>query len=726
MRRLSAFAATIATSVALAACSSVGGPQASSSVTAADTGNVQGIQGNPFFHASTLPYQAPPFDKIQNSDFKPAILAGMARELAAVQRIANNPAPPTFENTYVALERTGALLNRVMHVFKLITSANTNPTLQQLKAEMAPKLAAHRDAIYLNNKLFERLQAVYDKRESLQLDTESRRLIEVVYHDFVHHGAKLAAADQAKLKQLNQKEARLSAQFINKLLAATKASALIVDDKTKLDGLSATQLAAAKRRAEARGLSGKWLIPLENTTRQPILRDLNNRAVRKRLFMLSWNRAEHGGNNDTRHTILALAAVRAKKAQLLGYPNYAAWKLTTQMAKTPANVKQFLGQLAPAAVAKAKSEARAIQDLIDSTQQAKGEPTFELKPWDWAYYANKIRKAKYDFDASAVKPYFEIWNVLENGVFYAAHQLYGVTFKQRHDIPVYHDGVRVYEVFNADGSSLGLFYCDYFTRPNKNGGAWMNNLVTQSTLLDQKPVIYNVANFPKPAPGQPALLTWNQVITMFHEFGHALHGFFAEQTYPTLSGTQVARDFVEFPSQLNEYWASNPQVFQHYAKHYKTGEPMPQTLVHKMRNAGLFNAGYNMLELVEAAMLDMDWHTLSVNEIPSNVDRFEHQSLVQDGVYLSYVPPRYRSSYFLHIWGHGYSAGYYAYLWTEMLADNAHQWFLNHGGLTRENGMRFRRMVLSQGNTEDLATMYRDWLGHEPKIGPMLKFRGLK
>ncbi len=725
MHRTRTLVVMIAAGIAMAACSSSNSPgqqePASQASAPAAATTAATTHTNPFFTRSTLPFQAPPFDKIRDGDYKPAMEKGMAERLAEVDKIADNPNPPTFENTYVALEKTGALLHRVMHAFNAVTSANTNPTLQKVQKEMAPKLAANDDAVYLNEKLFQRLKAVYDQRDQLDLDPESLRLVNVVYNNFVRHGANLGKADKARLKQLNQKAATLRAAFVSKLLAATKAGALVVDDKAALAGLSDARIAAAAQAAKDRDLSGKWVIPLQNTTQQPLLAQLSDRATRKALYEASWTRAEKGDDNDTRATIKQLAKVRAETAKLLGFPNWAAWKLTNQMAKTPDNVEDFLGKLAPAVVAQAKREAAAIQAQIDDSGK-----DFKLEPWDWQYYAQKVMKAKYDINQDEIKPYFELDNVLENGVFYAANQLYGLTFKERHDIPVYQKDVRVFEVFDADGSPLGLFYCDYFKRDNKGGGAWMDNLVTQSKLLGQKPVIYNVANFPKPAPGQPALLTWDDVITMFHEFGHALHGFFADQKYPTLSGTSTARDFVEFPSQFNEYWASNPKVFAHFAKHYKTGKPMPEELVGKMRDAGLFNAGYAMTELVEAADLDMNWHTLSVDRIPTDVDKFEAASLEKDGFPPNLVPPRYRSSYFMHIWGNGYSAGYYAYLWTQMLADNAHQWFLDNGGLTRANGDRFRKMVLSRGNTEDLAKMYKAWLGHDPKIGPMLKYRGLE
>jgi peptidyl-dipeptidase Dcp len=462
------------------------------------------------------------------------------------------------------------------------------------------------------------------------------------------------------------------------------------------------------------------VIPLQNTTQQPVLADLANRTMRKTVFDNSWTRAEHNDANDTRSTIARLAQVRAQKAKLLGFPSYAAWNLTDQMAKTPENALNFLNALVPAATAKAASESKELQAMIDSQNGG-----FTLQPWDWEYYAEQVRKAKYDLDESQIKPYFELNNVLENGVFYAATQLYGITFKERHDIPVYDPDMRVFEVFDADGNPLALWYCDYFKRDNKNGGAWMDSFVQQSKLLGTLPVVYNVANFTKPAPGQPALLSFDDVTTMFHEFGHALHGMFANTEYPSLSGTAVPRDFVEFPSQFNEHWALYPAVFNHYAKNYKTGEPMPAELVEKIRKAKTFNQGYSLTELLAASELDMEWHTLPGDAPLENPDEFEVEALKKTHLLIPYVPPRYRSSYFMHIWGNGYAAGYYAYQWCEMLDDDAFQWFEDHGGLTRANGDRFRQMVLSRGNTEDLETMYEKWLGAKPSIGPMLKDRGL-
>ena len=682
---------------------------------------VSSMTENPFAKPSSLPFQAPPFDRIKDSDYQGAIEEGMRQHLAEIARIANNTAPATFDNTFVAMEKSGAMLTRTLHTFEAVTGANTNAALQKVQEAEAPRLAAHRDAIHLNNKLFARVRKVYDERATLKLDPESLRLVEVTYRDFVHAGAQLSDADKTKLKALNKEESTLSTQFTNKLLAATKAAALVVDDKAQLAGLSDAELAAAAQAAKDRKLDGKWVIPLQNTTQQPALQDLTDRATRQRLFEASWNRAEHGDANDTRKDIERIAQIRAQQAKLLGFPNYAAWKLDDQMAKTPKTAIDFMQQLVAPATGRAAAEAADIQAVIDQSHGG-----FKLQPWDWALYAEKVRKARYDLDESQIKPYFELDNVLQNGVFYAANQLYGLTFKERHDLPVYQSDVRVFEVFDKDGSSLALFYCDYFKRDNKNGGAWMSNFVDQSHLLGTKPVVYNVANFSKPVAGEPALLSFDDVITMFHEFGHALHGMLANSQYPSLSGANTARDFVEFPSQFNEHWATDPKVFAHYAHHYKTGAPMPQALVDKIHNARDFNKGYDMTELVAAAMLDMDWHVLGPDAPRPVTDAFEAASLQRHHLDVSYVPPRYRSSYFQHIWGNGYAAGYYAYLWTQMLADDGFQWFRDHGGLTRANGDRFRDMVLSRGNTEDLAAMYKAWRGQDPSVEPMLENRGLK
>ena len=674
---------------------------------------------NPFYAASPLPFQAPPFDKIKDGDYQPAIEAGMAQQREEVRAIADNPAAPTFENTFVALEKSGQLFNRVMNVFNGITNANLNPVLDKVQQEEAPKLAAHQDAIFLDPKLFRRVKTVYEERESLTLDPESLRLVDYYHRLFIHSGANLSDADKAELKKLNEEESTLSTAFVTKLQNATKAGAYVTTDKNALAGLSETRMQGAVEAAKDRKLEG-YVIPLQNTTQQPDLVSLSQRSTRQTIFENSWNRAERGGPNDTRDLIARLAQIRAQKAKLLGFPNYAAWRLEDQMAKTPAAAIKFMDALVPGSTGNAAAEGEDIQAVIDGQKGG-----FTLQPWDWEFYSEQVRKAKYDLNEEQIKPYFELNNVLQNGVFYAANQLYGITFKERHDLPVYQEDVRVFDVFDSDGKQLALWYCDYFKRDNKNGGAWMDIFVNQSKLLGTIPVVYNVANFSKPAPGQPALLTFSDVTTMFHEFGHALHGMFADTVYPALSGTQVPRDFAEFPSQFNEHWATYPAVFDHYAKHYQTGAAMPAELVAKLKKSEKFNQGYALSEVLIAAELDMQWHTLPASAPLEKPDEFEVRALKAKQLWLNQVPSRYRSSYFAHIWGGGYAAGYYAYLWSEMLDDAAYQWFENHGGMTRANGDRFRQMILSRGNTEELGKLYAAWLGAEPSVEPMLKDRGL-
>jgi peptidyl-dipeptidase Dcp len=675
---------------------------------------------NPFFEPSPLPFEAPQFDKIRDSDFKPAFEEGMRRQLQQVDAIADDPAPPTFANTIVALERTGRLLTRVSRVFFALTSANTNDTLQRIETEVAPELAAHDDAIHLNAKLFKRVEAVYAQRASLHLDEQSSALLDRYHRDFVRAGAELSASDKNKLRALNLEESKLTTRFSNKLLAATKAGALVVEDRADLEGLSEQDVASAAQSAKARGLDGKWVLPLQNTTQQPAQASLRARGVRHRLFEASVTRAERGDDNDTRAVISRLAQLRAQKAALLGFANYADYALATQVAKTPRAALKLMKELVPATLAKARGEAARMQQLIDG--QGKN---LDLAAWDWQYYAERLREKEYALDESKIRPYFELDTVLRDGVFYAAHELYGLTFEERHDLPVYAPGVRVFEVFDADGKPLALFYADYSKRDNKSGGAWMNALAGQSGLFGQKAVVTNVANFTPPAPGQPALLSFDDVATMFHEFGHALHGMFSDVKYPTLAGTNVPRDFVEFPSQFNEHWALNPDVLAHYAKHYETHEPMPQELVDKIKKSQTFNQGFAMLEYLEAALLDMAWHTLPADAPRQDPDRFELAALKRFGVYMPSIPPRYHSSYFAHIWDGGYAAGYYAYVWSEVMDDDAYAWFEDHGGLTRANGQRFREMILSRGDTEDEAAMYREFSGHDPRIDPLLEDRGL-
>ena len=674
----------------------------------------------PFATASTLPFQAPRFDQIKDGDYQPGFEQAMAIQMAEVRAIADNPAAPTFDNTIVALEKSGRMLDRVTMAFFGVVQANTNDTLDKVQAAEAPRLSQHQDAINLDPKLFARVQTLYAKRASLKLTPEQAQLLEVYHQQFVHAGAALSAADKDKLKALNTQLSTLETAFQQKLLAATKAGALIVDDKAKLAGLDAGAIGAAEMAAKDRKLDGKLVLPLQNTTQQPALESLTDRATREALFHNSWTRAEKGDANDTRATIVQIAQLRAQKAALLGYPNWAAYVLEDQMAKTPEAAIAFMQKLVPATAAEQKREAAEIQSVI-----AKDGQSFTLKPWDWELYSEQVRKAKYDLDQAQVKPYFELHTVLEQGVFYAANQLYGLTFKRRTDIPVYQPDVMTYTVYDKDGAELGLMYFDYFKRDNKSGGAWMSNFVGQSKLLGTKPVIYNVANFSKPAAGQPALISSDDVTTMFHEFGHALHGLFADQVYPSLSGTSVARDFVEFPSQFNEHWALDPKVFAHYAKHYQTGAAMPQPLVDKIKKSAKFNQGYILGELVEAATLDMDWHSLPASAPKQDVDQFETAALAKMGLDIADVPPRYRTSYFAHIWAGGYSAGYYAYLWTQMLEHDSYHWFMDHGGLTRANGQRFRDLILSRGHTLDYGPMFKAFYGKDPDIGPMLEEHGL-
>ena len=674
---------------------------------------------NPFFTESTLPFHAPPFDKIKDSDYSPAIEAGMKAQLAEIGAIANNPAAPTFTNTLEAMERSGALLTRVTKVFFNLSQSNTNDAIQKIKAEEAPKLAAHSDAIYLNANLFKRVKAIYDQRDALKLDRESRFLIERYYKAFVRAGANLSEADKTTLRGLNQEEAKLTTQFEEDVLAETNNSALVVDNKADLDGLSEAEIAAAAETAKARGLTGKWVLELQNTTQQPAISSLTNRVVRERLFKASVLRGNHGGPNDTKAIVVRLAQLRAQRARLLGYPDYATFVLDDQMAKTPQIAEKLMTDMVPAATAKARGEAARMQTLIDVQKGG-----FKLGPADWEFYAEKVRKAEYDLDESQVKPYFELEHVLHDGAFFAANKLYGLTFKERKDLPVYQPDVRVFEVFDADGKSLALFYADYFQRPNKSGGAWDDSFVDQSSLFGNRPVIVNVANFAKPAPGQPALLSFDDVTTMFHEFGHALHGMFSQIRYPALGN--VPRDFVEFPSQFNEHWALDPTVFANYSKHYQTGKPMPQALVDKIKKSRTFNQGYKTTEYLAAALLDMAWHALPAEAPPQDANAFEASALKRFQIDLPQVPPRYHTTYFSHIWDGGYSAGYYAYLWSEVLDDDAFYWFKEHGGLTRANGQRYREMILSRGGTEDAAALYRAFRGRDPSVEPLLLERGLK
>lgn len=675
---------------------------------------------NPFNQPSTLPYQAPPFDIIQENDYAPAIEEGIRLSLIDINRIADDPAPPTFANTYQALEQSGKLLKRVLSTFGAMLSANSSDLLQQIEEAYSPKLSALNDALHLNAKLFKRLKSLYQQREQLDLTPEQQRVMLLTYQRFEHAGANLPEEDKQRLMALNQEAATLVTRFSHCLLAATTGGALTVTDREALAGLSGPALAAAREAVRAHGQEDGWRLALQNTTQQPQLQHLTRRDTRQALFHAAITRAEQGDDVDTRKLIIRLASLRAQLAQLLGFTDYASWAIADQMAKTPQAALRFMLDIVPAAVGRARREAADIQALIDAQQG-----NFTLAAWDWQFYAEQVRKARYHLDDAEIRPYFELNNVLLNGVFYAATRLYGITFQSRQDIPVYHPDVQVYDIFDEDGTPLALFYTDLFARDNKSGGAWMGNFVDQSTLEGTRPVIYNVANFTRPAAGQPALLAWDEVITLFHEFGHALHGMFANQRYASISGTATPRDFVEFPSQFNEHWASEPAVFAHYARHYQTGAAMPAAQVAKINQAVRFNQGYDMTELLSAALLDMAWHQRQADDPAPDVAAFEAAVLAQAKIDLPCVPPRYRSSYFRHIWGGEYAAGYYAYIWTQMLADDAYAAFEEQGGLSAANGRRFRAMILSRGNSQDLQQLYRSWRGKEPAIQAMLTHRGL-
>jgi peptidyl-dipeptidase Dcp len=676
---------------------------------------------NPFFAESPLPLHYPQFDRIKDSDFPPAFDAGMAGQLKEVDVIANNPKAATFDNTILALERSGRVLDRATTVFFNLVGADTNDERNRLRNEYSTKFAAHDDAINLNGKLFARLDTLYQKRDGLKLDAEGLRLVERYYKDFVRAGAKLSDADKTKLKQMNAELADLNSKFTQNVLDEVNAAAVVVNDGKELDGLTPAQVAAAANEAKSRGLEGKYVLTLLNTTGQPQESELTNRALRQRLHEASIARGSQGGKYDNREIVSRTMTLRAERAKLLGFPNFAAYSLENQTAATPEAVNRMLGQLAPAAVANARREAADLQAVID-----KEGGGFQLAPWDWSFYTEKVRAAKFAFDESQLKPYLELTNVYENGVFFAANQLYGLTFKRRTDLPVYHPDVKVYDVFDANGKPLAIFIADVYARKSKRGGAWMNSYVSQSKLTGDRPVVANHLNIPKPPAGEPTLLTWDEVTTAFHEFGHALHGMFSNVTYPYFSGTRVPRDFVEYPSQVNEMWADWPAILKNYARHYKTGEPMPQALLDKVIAASKFNQGFATTEYLGAALLDQRWHQVTADKIPAAADvmKFEADALAADGISYAPVPPRYRTPYFSHIMG-GYAAGYYAYIWSEVLDANSVEWFKQHGGLTRANGDHFRSTLLSRGGSEDAMKIFRDFSGHEPRIDPLLERRGL-
>ncbi len=673
-----------------------------------------------FAKESTLPFHAPDFTKVQSADYQPAIEAGIAEARAEIAKIADNPQPPTFDNTLVALEKSGLTLNRVLSVFGQLTSANTDDTLDATEKAVSPKLSALNDDTYLNDKLFQRIKTIYDQRASLTLPAEGAMLLETTYAQFVHAGALLAPAQKEQLKTLNTTLAGLETEFSQKLTEATAAKAPVFDTAEELAGLPAADLAAAKKRAEDKGMPGKYIISLVNTTQQPALAFLTNRASRQKLMDASLNRTSGGDAHDTTALVSQIAELRAQKAQLLGLPNYATFAMYDRMVKQPAEAMKFMQGFVPAL---AETQARE-EKLLEAKARADGQ-NITLAPHDWGFYAEEVRKAQYDLDESQIKPYFEVWRVMEDGVLFAASQFYGISFKRRTDIPVYHPSMRVYTVYDKDGSKMGLFYVDPFARPNKKGGAWMNSFVGQSKLLGDKPVVSNTLNITAPADGEPALATWDDVTTMFHEFGHALHGLFADQQFPSLSGTATARDFVEFPSQFNENFATVPVVLNNYAKHYKTGETIPQALIDKINAAARFNQGLGFGETLAAAMVDILWHELTPANAKQDAKTFEQQALAKTGLKTDLIPPRYRTPYFRHIWDNGYAAGYYSYIWTEMLAHDAWDWVVKNGGPTRANGDHVRTTFLGLGHTKDYAVMYRDFAGRDPQIQPMLVARGL-
>lgn len=675
---------------------------------------------NPFAKPSALPFNYPAFDKIKDEHFLPAYAAGMREQLREVESIANNSKAPTFDNTIVAMERSGQMLARVSAVFSNLQTANTNDRLDAVDREMSPKLAAHNDAIFLNPKLFKRVETLHARRDKLGLDAESKFLLERYYKEFVRAGAKLSSLDKEKLKGYNGQIASLQSEFSQRVLKEANASALVLNTREELAGLSDAEITAAAAEAKKRGLDGKYVIGIANTTIQAPLASLTNRAVRERLQMASMNRGSRGGEFDTRELVLKLAKLRAERAVLLGYPNYAAYSQELETAKNPAAVNKLLAELAKPAIGNARKEAAEMQKIVDAQKGG-----FQIGAQDWAYYTDKVRAAQYNFDENQLRPYFELNNVLVNGVFFAATKEYGITFKERKDLPTYDPDVRTFDVIDADGKQLAIFIFDPYARSNKQGGAWMNEYVSQSKLLGRHPVVGNHLNIPKPPAGEPTLMTYDEVRTAFHEFGHALHGMFSNVKYPHFSGTSVPRDFVEYPSQVNEMWAIWPEVLANYAKHYKTGEAMPKALLDKVVASKKFNQGFMTSEYLAASLLDQRWHQLNPDQIPTDVLAFEASALKDAGVDFAPVPPRYRTTYFSHSMNGGYSAGYYAYLWSEKLDADTVEWFKENGGLSRKNGDHFRKTLLSRGGTTDAMNLFKDFRGRDPIIQPLLERRGL-
>ena len=673
-----------------------------------------------FAQASTLPFQAPDFSRIRDEDYQPAIEQGIAIKLAEIEHIACNPESPTLENTLIAMERSGQMLNRAYAPFSQKVSADTNDVLNAADSALSPQMAAMEDAIYLNPALFARVQKVYDDRVFMRLQSEELMLLETTYARFVHHGALLSEAAKEELRGINTRISELETEFAQKLTAATAAAALVVDDRADLAGMTDGEIAAAAALAEERGQPGKYLLAIQNTTQQALLTRLENRDLRERLYRASIERTSSGGPNDTRAIVHEIITLRTRKAELFGEPDYASWQMYDRMAAEPSRALDFIRQMVPALAATQLREAAELNARI-----AQDGHNFTVQPWDWPFYAEKIRQERYSLDENAIKQYFEVTSVLENGVFFMANKLYGLTFEKRNDIPVYHPDVTVYTVFDADGSELALFYFDPFQRDSKQGGAWMSNFIEQSHLLGDLPVVTNTQNIAPPAAGQPALASFDDVITMFHEFGHALHGMFADQRYPSLSGTNTTRDWVEFPSQFHENFATLPEVLNNYAKHWQTGETIPADMLAAIDRASKYGQGYAMGESVTGALLDMEWHALAPGEVPDDVMAFEAEALGRLGLNTELVPPRYRTPYFRHIFSHGYDAGYYSYLWTEALHHDAYDWVEHNGGMTRAVGDRIRATFLGQGHSKDYEQMYHDFTGRTVQVEPMLEARGL-
>ncbi|MEV6773503.1 M3 family metallopeptidase [Nocardia sp. NPDC051030] len=678
------------------------------------------MTSNPFFEPSTLPYQLPPFADIREEHYLPAFERGMAEQLAEIAAITALDGEPTFADTVAALERSGTLLTRVANVFFNIRSSDSGPGTDAIETEISPKLAAHEDAIHLDAALFARIESLYNRRDALGLDAEEARLLEQYRTRFVRAGARLDAAGQARLRELNAELATASTEFGQNLLAATNAATVIVDKPEELAGLSSAAIAAASENAKSLGHPGAWALSFQNFSNQPVLAELSDRDLRRRVMAASLARGFGAGGNGA--LAVRMAALRAERAALLGYPDHATYSVEDQTAKTAEAVEEMLGRVVGPAVANAEREAA---DLT-AAMHAAGSDT-ELESWDWQYWSEKVRAERFSVDADALRPYFELDRVLRDGVFFAAGKAYGITLEERPDLVGYHPEVRVFEVFDADGTALGLFLGDFFTRPSKRGGAWMNPLVSQSRLFDTQAVVVNNLNIVKPPAGEPALLTWDNVRTLFHEFGHALHGLFSDVTYPYFSGTEVPRDFVEFPSQVNEMWMAQPEVLANYAKHIETGEAMPAELVERMEAAERFGNGFRTVEYLGATLLDWAWHRVPAPEALTGVDAeaFEDEALRKAGVALAAIPPRYRTGYFAHIFAGGYGAGYYSYIWSEVLDADTVDWFNDGAASIREKGEAFRRELLSRGGSVDPLEAFAAFRGRAPEIEPLLIRRGL-